>query len=313
MITQKNFSPAVAIIGPTAVGKTELSLRIAERFSGEIINVDSMQVYKYMDIGTAKASLTERQRITHHLIDIITPDEEYNVTRFIEDALDAAKRIKECGHTVFLVGGTGLYLKGLTEGVFDMDSMDSEIRESLKGKLKKYGREAVYKELLMCDPKSAKRIHPNDTQRLLRALEVFKMTGMPWSEHVTQPQKKTPMPAVLKIGLTVERNVLYERINQRTEIMINTGMLNEVQNLIDMGYDCNLKSMQSIGYRHMCNFINSKWTLDKTIELLARDTRHYAKRQLTWFKRDPSIQWFSPENNGEIFSAIEKALEKKNQ
>jgi tRNA dimethylallyltransferase len=194
-----------------------------------------------------------------------------------------------------------------------MESTDSEIRDSLREKLEKDGREVVYKELLMCDPKSAKRIHPNDTQRLLRALEVFKMTGIPWSEHVAQPPQKTPMPAVLKIGLTVERKVLYERINQRTEIMIGSGMLNEVQNLIDMGYDCNLKSMQSIGYRHICNYMNGKWTLDKTIELLARDTRHYAKRQLTWFKRDPSIQWFSPENDGKIFSVIEKALDKKNQ
>ena len=194
-----------------------------------------------------------------------------------------------------------------------MESMDSKTRTSLEIKLKKDGRETLYNELLMCDMKSAKRIHPNDTQRLLRALEVFKMTGIPWSEHVAQAQKKPPMPAALKIGLTVDRNVLYERINERSEVMMNSGLLNEVQNLIDMGYDCKLNSMQSIGYRHICNYINGKWTQDKTTELLARDTRHYAKRQLTWFKRDPAIQWFSPENDTEIFSLIERALEKKKQ
>ena len=299
---------SIAIIGPTAVGKTELSLRIAEHFSGEIISVDSMQVYKYMDIGTAKASPEELQRVPHHLIDIVTPDEDYNVTRFVDDALAAAKSIKERGHIAFLVGGTGLYLKGLTDGIFDMESVNSDTRNAFKEKLKKNGKEALYEELLRYDPKSAERIHPNDTQRLLRALEVFKTTGTPWSEHITQQAHAPTLPVCLKIGLMVDRKELYERINQRTQAMIDSGLITEVQNLIDMGYDCQLNPMQSIGYRHVCNYIQGKWSLEQSIELLARDTRRYAKRQLTWFNNDPGVQWFSPEHHDAIFTAIDNGL-----
>lgn len=304
----KGLPKAIAIIGPTAVGKTELSLRIAERFSGEIISVDSMQVYRFMDIGTAKASLEERQRVPHHLIDIINPDEEYNVSRFIDDALRAGEIIRNNRNFSFLVGGTGLYLKGLTDGVFEMEPIDPAIRRKIHKRLKEEGQEVLYKELTEHDPASADKIHPNDTHRTLRALEVYESSGLSWSEHLTRYEKKPSMHVLLKIGLMCDRDLLYQRINARTEEMLQCGLLDEVKNLLDMGYDCTLNSMQSIGYRHMCNYIEGKWSLDKTKELLARDTRHYAKRQLTWFKKDQEIQWSSPDNESKIMALISKAL-----
>jgi tRNA dimethylallyltransferase len=308
----------LVLLGPTAVGKTELSLVIAEHFGCEIIGVDSMQVYKYMDIGTAKPTEQERSRIPHHLIDVVYPDEDYTVGRFVIDAQNAVKSIQQNHHIPLLSGGTGLYFKGLLEGLFDengddgnsqLSAVDTEsVRQQLKKRLAEEGRAQLFSELKDVDPGSAGRIHPNDTQRLLRALEIFSITGIPWSRHLARQQASGGHYNVLKLGLTRPREELYKRIDQRVQIMIELGLLDEVRKLLDMGYHGDLKSMQSIGYRHMVNYIRKEWDWQESIDLLARDTRRYAKRQYTWFNQDPEVIWFEVSQQDAILAEINKFL-----
>lgn len=306
----------IVLCGPTAVGKTAMALAIGEAFSCEIVGVDSMQVYRYLDIGTAKPTPAERSRVQHHLIDIVNPDEHYTLGHFIRDAEEAVGTIRARGNTPLLAGGTGLYFKGLLNGVFH-DSMPeartgrggnnekkARLKKDLRQRMEREGNSALYKELRKVDPESASRIHPNDTQRLLRALEIFYSTGTPWSRHLAEQRKKDCRYDALKIGLTRPRRELYERIDKRVELMVEEGLLAEVEKLLTMGYGRELKAMQSIGYRHMLNFLDSTWTWEETLEKLGRDTRHYAKRQYTWFKKDPEIRWFDLGDEEAIFKII---------
>jgi len=308
------------LCGPTAVGKTELSLQISEIFSCEIVGVDSMQVYRHMDIGTAKPTLAERARIPHYLIDIVDPDDNYSLGRFVKDSRKAIQTIYSHENVPLLTGGTGLYFRGLLEGVFDEnvfadgDASGGErkkiksLKQSLHKRLHAKGSEVLYRELSEADPGAAERIHPNDTQRLLRALEIFYSTGIPWSQHLKNQRKTTPQYQALKIGLTRPRKDLYARIDQRVEFMAEQGLLAEVKKLLAMGYNEELQAMQSIGYRHMLNFLNGSWTWEKTLEKLTRDTRHYAKRQYTWFNNDPEILWHDVLEKDTILQDIEKFL-----
>ncbi|OGR03449.1 MAG: tRNA (adenosine(37)-N6)-dimethylallyltransferase MiaA [Deltaproteobacteria bacterium RIFOXYD12_FULL_50_9] len=298
----------IALIGPTGIGKTKLSLAMAEAFSCEIVSVDSMQIYRFMDIGTAKATHEERQRVQHHLIDIVDPDTEYNLARYIEDAQQACNNIAARGKTPLLVGGTGLYLKGLLEGVFSLPPVKESLRKELQQQLAEKGRASLYSELQSIDPESAARIHPNDTHRLLRALEIFYATGIPWAEHQQSYNYGPPLRNVLKIGLTCDREELYQRINARVTTMIEEGFLQEVQKLLERGYSPDLPSMKSLGYRHLLCFISGEWSWDHAAFILARDTRRYAKRQFTWFHKDESINWFNPQQQNEIFSLINNFL-----
>jgi tRNA dimethylallyltransferase len=321
MIAGKQKHSLLVLCGPTAVGKTELALLVAEKFACEIISVDSMQVYRHMDIGTAKPTAAERERIPHYLIDIVNPDENYTLGRFVRDAETSVQRILAHGNIPLLAGGTGLYFKGFLDGVFAEDQIiaakgqgegDREIttlRHSLRKRLHEEGSAALHRELAQQDPQSAARIHPNDTQRLLRGLEIYHLTGIAWSQHLAD-QVKVPPPRyrTLKIGLTRPRKDLYERINKRVLHMVAQGLLSEVKNLLAMGYDKDLKSMQSIGYRHMISFLENKWSWEKALERLARDTRHYAKRQYTWFSGDPEIIWYDVNGTDKIFRTIELFL-----
>jgi len=300
--------PVLVLIGPTAVGKTALSLALAERFSCEIVGLDSMQIYRHMDIGTAKATAEERARVPHHLLDVVSPDEEYHVARYVADATQACREIIARGNRPLLVGGTGLYLKGLLEGLFEIPGIPEAVRESLRQRLAEEGRAVLFAELAQCDPESASRIHPNDTHRLLRALEIFQATGRSWSEHLREQQAQPSLATVLQIGLDCEREALYERINLRVEKMVEEGLLGEVEKLLAMGYDPGLKAMQSIGYRHMLQYLQGQWDWDETLFLLARDTRRYAKRQMTWFGNDPNIRWFAPSETEAIFNCVESFL-----
>ena len=300
--------PVLVLIGPTAVGKTALSLALAERFSCEIVGLDSMQIYRHMDIGTAKATPEERARVPHHLLDVVDPDEEYHVARYVADATEACRRIIGRGNRPLLVGGTGLYLKGLLEGLFEIPPVPEPVRDSLRQRLAKEGRAALFAELSLCDPESASRIHPNDTHRLLRALEIFQATGRTWSEHLREQQARPALTTVLQIGLHCEREALYERINLRVEKMVEEGLLGEVEKLLAMGYDPGLKAMQSIGYRHMLQYLQGQWDWEETLFLLARDTRRYAKRQMTWFGNDPNIRWFAPTDTELIFDCVSDFL-----
>lgn len=300
--------PVLVLIGPTAVGKTALSLALAERFSCEIVGLDSMQIYRHMDIGTAKATLEERARVPHHLIDVVDPNEEYHVARYVADATEACLQIIARGNRPLLAGGTGLYLKGLLEGLFEIPAVPEAVRVALGQRLAKEGRGVLFAELNRCDPESAARIHPNDTHRLLRALEIFQATGRPWSEHLHEQQVQPALTNVLQLGLLCEREALYERINLRVEQMVEEGLLGEVEKLLAMGYDPELKAMQSIGYRHMLQYIQGQWGWDEALNLLARDTRRYAKRQMTWFGNDPQIRWFAPTDTAPIFECVEEFL-----
>ena len=317
---KKTRKTILVLCGPTAVGKTELSLQIAERFSCEIVGVDSMQVYRYMDIGTAKPTFAERARIPHYLIDIVDPDDHYTLGRFVKDASEAIQTIYSHENMPLLVGGTGLYFRGLLNGVFDENTCTAgngeegvrerilSIKLALCKKLHAVGSKVLHRELEEVDPDSAERIHPNDTQRLLRALGIYYSTGITWSKHLANQTKKNSQYKTLKIGLTRPRKELYARIDQRVQFMAEQGLLAEVKKLIDMGYSPELKAMQSIGYRHMLNFLNGSWTWEQTLKTLARDTRHYAKRQYTWFNNDPGIIWHDVRERDTIFMTIDSFL-----
>jgi len=302
--------PVIALVGPTAVGKTALSLHVAEKYGCEIINLDSMQIYRHMDIGTAKASCEEREKIVHHLIDIKDPDEAYDAKRYVDDALKCIADIHKRNLVPLLTGGTGLYLKSLLEGLFDNIGEFPEIRNELQQLLDKTGSSKLHEELALVDCISAKRIHYNDRHRLLRALEIYRGTGKSWTDHL-QDQAKTAkvkrFADILIAGLTVDRKLLYERINTRTSYMLQSGLKEEVLKLLDMGYQQDLRSMQAIGYRHMLEYLNGNWTIEKTEELLARDTRRYAKRQFTWFNK-MNIEWFDVSYEKEILHRMDEFM-----
>ncbi|MFZ5763497.1 MAG: tRNA (adenosine(37)-N6)-dimethylallyltransferase MiaA [Thermodesulfobacteriota bacterium] len=300
--------PALCLIGPTAIGKTALSLALARALDAEIVSVDSMQVYRYLDIGTAKATIEERQRVPHHLIDIVDPDEEYHVARFVRDAAAAIAGIRTRGRLPLLVGGTGLYLKGLLEGLFPAPPIPAEIRGELRQRLEREGEGALHAELTRLDPDSARRIPPGDRQRLLRALEIAAATGTPWSRYLAAGEQRPLLDNVLVIGLDCERERLYERINARVGQMAAAGLREEVEKVLAMGYAPSLKPLQSIGYRHMIEYLRGAWGWEEALALLARDTRRYAKRQLTWFRHMAGVRWFSPDQVDAVRMAADHFL-----
>lgn len=310
MTVKRIEQPCLVLVGPTAIGKTDLSLTLARRFGCEIISVDSMQVYRFMDIGTAKASLAERAEIPHHLIDIVDPDESYDAACFAGDGLRAVRQIHARGKIPLLTGGTGLYLRALFEGIFPGVPVNESIRQQLKQRLLVEGASTLHEELNLYDRFSAVKIHPNDSHRLLRALEIFYVSGIPWSEHISRHKKQNDdlFANVLQIGLTTEREILYQRINSRCDIMLDSGLEEEVRNLLAMGYDKSLKSFGSIGYRHMINYIDGIWSWEETKRLLARDTRRYAKRQYTWFSNLQDLQWFDVDDQQNIISTADAWL-----
>lgn len=306
----KGVKPKVIVIcGPTALGKTSTAIHLAKHFDGEIIGADSMQIYRYMDIGTAKPTMDEQALVKHHMIDFIDPDEHFDARKY---AILAREKVMElCGQKIipFVVGGTGLYIKALFYGLFKTEASDSDIRGHLKAEVQVCGNADLYKRLCRQDPETARKIHPNDTYRIIRALEVYALTGKTLSElHQAHGFKDIPF-VVLKIGLHIDREILYDRINKRVEIMINSGFVNEVKRLLAMGYSPEQKSMQSIGYRHIVNFIEGHCTWDETVRTLKRDTRRYAKRQMTWFKADPEVIWKEPEALEDIKGLIKKFLQ----
>ena len=301
--------PIIALVGPTAVGKTEISLSLAEKFHCEIIGLDSMQIYRYMDVGTAKATVSERMRVAHHLIDIINPDQTYDANCYGVDALTAITDIHSRDKIPLLTGGTGLYLRTVLDGIFDNVGEFPEIRDELKKRLETEGAVQLHEELRLVDRSSAQRIHKNDTHRLIRALEIYHGTGIPWSDHIAShsENKNDRFTRVLKLGLTCDRDKLYERINARTSRMLHEGLQQEVENLLNRGYHRDLKPMKSIGYRHMVQHLLDGYSLSETERLLARDTRRYAKRQYTWFKK-MAVKWFETTCNDMIFQTIDTFL-----
>ncbi|HTP63961.1 MAG TPA: tRNA (adenosine(37)-N6)-dimethylallyltransferase MiaA [Geobacteraceae bacterium] len=297
MRTEAQKPSLVIILGPTASGKSELAVQLAERFHGEIVNADSMQVYCGMEIGTAKPSAEMRRRVPHHLIDIVEPDIDFSAADFRNEAARAIADITGRGRTVFIAGGTGLYIKALLQGLVDSPSGAGSVRRELEEKARTFGSEALLRELAQVDPVTAGRLHPNDLVRIVRALEVYRLTGRPISRERSEHGFAGDYYRTLKIGLTMERGELYERIDRRVDGMIAAGLEGEVRTLLGRGFSPRLKALRAIGYRQMCAYLSGEYGLDEAIRLIKRDTRHYAKRQLTWFKTDNEIYWVEYSEN----------------
>jgi tRNA dimethylallyltransferase len=283
--------PLVVVTGPTASGKTALAVQIARRFPCEVISADSRQVYRYMDIGTAKATAEEQREVRHHLIDVVDPDEKFSVADFSEQAHARIKEIHQRGHLPLVVGGTGLYIRALTEGLLDLPGEDEALRQQLLAKEQQMGVGTLHRQLTQCDPELAQRLHPNDQTRIVRALEVFRLTGTPLSRWQTEHGFREQPYRVLKFAMAMDRALLYERINQRSVLMMDQGLLVETQQLLDRGYDPQLKSMRTIGYHQAVRYLQQELTREEAIADLQQETRRYAKRQLTWFRNDKSIIW----------------------
>jgi len=292
---KKERPKVVVIAGPTASGKTALGVALAETLGGEIINADSMQVYRGMDIGTAKPARAERKGIPHHLLDVVDPDQEFNAAIYRSRAMPLVREIHERQRVCFLVGGTGLYIKALIGGLFPGPKADEAFRESLRRECELCGTERVYERLKRLDPESAKRIHPKDRVRLIRALEIIHVKGLRPSDLQAHHGFRERPFRVLKLYLDMDRQGLYERINRRSVDMIEAGLVEETKRLLNEGYSAELKPMKSIGYRHMVKYIQSEWSLEEALRGLQRDTRRYAKRQWTWYKADREALWIPHE------------------
>ncbi len=282
------------LTGPTAVGKTALSVDLAQNLNGEIISADSMQIYKLMDIGTAKVTDDEMKDIPHHLIDIIDPDEEYTVSDYQRDATNLIAILNKKNKLPIVVGGTGLYINSLVYKLnFAKVPPNEDIRDKYESLADKYGNEYIYEKLSSIDPDSSKKIHIKDKKRIIRALEIFELTGKTMSEYNKNFRKETDNYNLLMICLNMDRAKLYERINQRVDIMIEEGLIKEVEHILNQGYSEDLISLQGIGYKEIIAYLNSKLTLEEAIDKIKQGSRNYAKRQLTWFRRDKRIKWIN--------------------
>ena len=281
--------PIIVLLGPTASGKTEVGLSLAKEVDAEIISADSMQVYKYLNIGTAKPSRRIRRSIPHHLVDIKYPDEEFSAGEFQLRAIKTIERIFKKEKLPILVGGTALYIRTITDGICPIPSRNDRIRKHLSRLAKKYGSGYLYKRLKRIDEKACEKIHPNNLKRIIRALEVYTLSKIPFSAWQNR-RYYLPYPIII-FGLNLERNILYERIGRRVDKMVKEGLIREVEKLLRKGYSRKLNSLQSLGYRQVVDFLEGKYDLERMKYLIKRDTRRYAKRQLTWWKKDGRIHW----------------------
>jgi tRNA dimethylallyltransferase len=281
----------IVITGPTCSGKTYLSIETASLLKSEIISADSRQIYKKLNIGTAKPSQQDLNKVKHHLINILNPDEDYNANKFSFDAENILSSLIADKKTPIVTGGTGLYIKALVDGIAASADKDEEIREQLLNKKKQFGNEHLYEELKNIDPVSASKMLPQNWKRVIRALEVFYATGKPiWQHHNSQKQKSKF--SFYQIGLLWNRSILYQNINDRVDNMIRDGLVEEVEKILNDGYDKSLNSLNTVGYKEIISYLSDNISLNRAIELIKRNTRHYAKRQMTWFKADKRIDWY---------------------
>jgi tRNA dimethylallyltransferase len=299
---------AIIICGPTGIGKTSFAIELAKLFQGEIIGADSMQIYRHMDIGTAKPTPAERSMVRHHMVDIVDPDEPFDAETYATLSLSIVMALQARQVLPFVVGGTGLYIKSLIYGLCNARPTDKEIRIRLKQEAEKEGAAALLERLKQVDPVTAQKLHVNDIYRIVRALEVYETSGAPISDSQQRHQFQESRVTTLKFGLHMERDQLYDRINRRVEMMIHAGLLGEARRLRESGYSRELKSMQSIGYRHMLDFLDGHLDWPETIRTLKRDTRRYAKRQMTWFKADREVVWVDPVVSKDVENRIRKFL-----
>lgn len=298
--------PMVILAGPTAVGKTKLSIELAKKINGEIISADSMQVYKYMDIGSAKITQSEMQGVPHHMIDILEPHEEFNVVVFQQRCKECLQGIYERGHIPIVAGGTGFYIQALLRDIdFTENEEDKAYREQLEALAAKEGAAVLHKMLQEADPVSAAEIHENNVKRVIRALEFYKLTGTRISEHNEQERQKENAYNACYFVLNDLRERLYANIDLRVDLMLQKGLVEEVRRLKEMDCKRGMVSMQGLGYKEILDYLDGACSLEDAVYLIKRDTRHFAKRQLTWFKREPEIIWV---NKNELEYDDEKIL-----
>ena len=308
--------PLIILTGPTAVGKTKLSIELAKAVNGEIISADSMQVYKHMDIGSAKIKKEEMCGVPHHLIDVLEPDEEFHVVRFQEMAKQAMEEIYAKGKVPILAGGTGFYIQAVVKDIdFSKETEKSPVREELEKLAEEKGYEYLHERLQQVDPKSAEKIHANNVKRVIRALEYFELTGKPISLHNEEEAAKESPYNVTYFVLNDVRERLYERIDARVDTMLQEGLVEEVSGLAKKGYTKDMVSMQGLGYKEILSYLDGSYTLDEAVYILKRDTRHFAKRQLTWFKREKDVIWVNKQDfhyeENEILNYILENCEKR--
>ena len=291
--------PLIVLTGPTAVGKTRLSISLAKAIGGEIISADSMQVYKYMDIGSAKIMPEEMQGVPHYLVDELTPEDEFHIVRFQQKAKDAMEKIYTRGHIPILVGGTGFYIQAVTRDIdFTQAEQDDGYRAGLEALVQEKGAAYLHQMLAEVDPKSAEVIHENNTKRVIRALEFYHQNHSPISAHNEEQQERTSPYNLAYFVLNAPRELLYKRIDKRVDEMMTSGLVAEVQKLKDMGCHRGMVSMQGLGYKEILAYLDGEMPLEEAVRILKRDTRHFAKRQLTWFRREPETVWVNKDEFG---------------
>ncbi|MGG1876058.1 tRNA (adenosine(37)-N6)-dimethylallyltransferase MiaA [Paenibacillus cisolokensis] len=296
----------LVLIGPTAVGKTRMSIEIAKAFGCEIISGDSMQVYRGMDIGTAKIKPDEMEGIPHHLIDIHDPEHAYSAAEFQEQATRIIQEVGDRGRLPFIVGGTGLYIESVCYGFrFSEGGADEAFRQEQLRYADEHGAEALHQRLHQIDPEMAGKLHPNDLRRVVRALEVYHLTGVPLSAQLASQKKESPYQLCL-IGLTMDRQMLYKRIEERIDQMLGEGLVDEVASLLGRGFGPSLVSMQGLGYKEIVSYLQGQCSYEDAVELLKRDTRRFAKRQLSWFRHMKDIEWVDVSNPANFSANYEK-------
>jgi len=298
------------ILGPTCVGKSTTAIQIAGIINGEIINCDSRQVYKGFDIGTDKMTLDQRGNIPHHLLDIISSSAPFNAADFIKLALEAIGKIRKKNKIPIITGGTGLYLKALLDGLFPQGKSDPNIRNRLEAEAEANGLKSLSDRLKTVDPQYAEKIGTNDKFRIIRALEVFEATNMSLTEQFAQTRSFVADFHVLRIGLKMDRQILYTNIEKRVDKMFKKGLVNEVKKLLDKGVKAESPPFRALGYKHVLKHLRGELTLEEAVKLTKRDTRHYAKRQMTWFRKMEGIEWFNPEEFESIEERTKEFLDK---
>ncbi len=308
--------PLVILSGPTAVGKSSLSIELAKQINGAIISADSMQVYRYMDIGSAKITPEEMRGVPHYLVDFLMPDEEFHVVKFQEYAKQALEKIYADGQIPIVVGGTGFYIQALLYDIdFTTEQEDSVYRTKLEEEAKKYGNDYLHERLRQVDKESADAIHPNNVKRVIRALEFYEKTGNKISEHNENERKKESPYRFAYFVLDDDRTKIYEQIDRRVDKMCEMGLIEEVKRLKEMGFTKDMVSMQGLGYKEILDYLDGNLTLEQAIYILKRDTRHFAKRQLTWFRREREVQWIEKADFGydekKILSYMQEQLRER--
>lgn len=300
-------SKVIVIVGPTCSGKTSLSLILADKLNSEIISADSRQIYKYLDIGTAKPTIDQLAKVKHHFINFLNPDENYNVSRFENEALNIIQKLLLDDVTSLVVGGSGLYVKALVDGIFDSVGVDTEYRNLLLSKRKDFGNEFLYSELKKVDMESASKMMPQNWKRIIRALEVYHLTGKPISVHHVEHKRGVDIQ-FKQYGLRWERSTLYKNIEKRVDDMMNLGLINETKSILKNGFDKKSNSLNTVGYKEIIAYLDNLIDLETAVQLIKRNTRRYAKRQLTWFRADDRIVWFDIKSQKDLQNITDKII-----